>query len=295
MLDQQQDSDTTSEDDTELDTQDTPEGEDTLEADTAAEEAEPELSIVIEGEAADEDEDVPDEELGDKGKRAVQRLRETLKETARKEREAKARVAELEAEKHAKVEPMAKPTLEGCGFDEAAYEQQMREYVKAEEAETQKREAAKRAEEAAQDDYRKRFEKYNTTKAALRVQDYDSAEDKVRETLTKEQQAMLIRNLDDPAKVIYALGRSPKALSELSAIKDHDRFAFRLAKLEGEVKVTTKTPPTPETKLRGGAGGVPVGNLNQQLSKAQKAAEETGDYTQVLALKRQIREAGTKA
>jgi len=265
-------------------------------AENAAEPEEPELSIVIEGAAPEEEDDVSDEDLSDKGRRAVQRLREAAREASKREREARAKLAEIEARTQAAVQPIKKPTLEGCGFDEAIYEREVREYVKAEAEDVARREAAAKAEETAQADYHQRHERYKATKAALRVQDYDDAEDKVREALSREQQSILIRNLDDPAKVIYALGRHEKVLKELAAVKDQDRFAYRLAKLEGEVKVTTKSPPPAETRLRGGTtSGASVVGLQSRLAAAEKAANETGNYDAVFEIKRQIKAAGVKA
>jgi hypothetical protein len=286
MLDQQ-DNETAEDPETiETVTEETPEGDDS--------ESE-ELSIVIEGDAPEE-EDVTDEELGEKGARAVKRLRELAKENAKKARDAERQLAEIKASTVKEVPALKKPTIADCGYDEDKFADEMRKFVAA-EAEVKANEDRQREKEAAErEDYDKRHENYKSAKSSLKVQDYDEAEERVREALSPAQQSMIIRNLDDPAKVIYALGRSKKALAELAGIKDHDRFAFRLAKLEGEVKVTTRTPPPAETKLRPGSGSPgAVVSLSQQLAKAQKQAEDSGDYTEVLSLKRQMREAGTKA
>lgn len=273
------------------------EGQDGAEGD-GGEDEEAELSITLGDDAPEDEEDAEIEaELGDKGKRALKRLREVAAEKAREAREAKAKLAAIEAERAgAQADAPKKPTLEGCGFDEAEYEKQMAAYVVA-QAEAQKAQEAAAAEaKRNEEDYQQRFEKYGEAKKSLRVADFDEAEDTVRQALNVHQQAVIIRNAAKPEEVIYALGRSKKALAELAAIKDIDRFTYRLAKLEGEIKVTKKTPPPVESRLRGGSAGSAVAsNLEQQLEAAEKEAAQTGNRTKVLAIKKQMQAAGRAA
>ena len=58
--------------------------------------------------------------------------------------------------------------------------------------------------------------------------------------------------------------------------------------------MTTKAPPPPESRLRGGVA-VPAGNLQAQLDAAEKEAERTGDRTKVIQIRRQIKAAGVAA
>lgn len=259
---------------------------------------EAELSITIGDEAPEDEEDADIEaELGDKGKRALKRLREIASEKARETRELKAKLAAVEAEK-ATASPTApkKPTLEECGFDEDEYGRQMEAYTLA-KADAKKAEDAAAEEIKRQEtDYQQRITKYGEGKKALRVADFDDAEDAVRQALNRDQQAIIIRNSAKPEEVIYALGRSKKALAELAAIKDIDRFSYRLAKLEGEIKVTKKAPPPVESRLRGGnAGSAAAGSLDKQLEAAEKEAERTGDRTKLIELRRQQRAQGRAA
>lgn len=279
---------------------------DTLEADTAEDlidsaeietpEAEPEpdeLAITIEGEEPEVDPDAEIEaELGDRGKRALQAARKAAKDAAAELRAIK---AERDAARLAPVDEPApeRPTIEGCGYNTEIYDAKLRDYFAAEAKAETKKQALIAEAKAADEDYQTRLGGYVAGKTALRAADMDTAESVVRSKLTVEQQNVLIRNSDNPAQVVLALGRSKKALDDLAAIKDIDRYAYALAKLEGKITVTQKAPPPPESKLRGGLGQGSA-SLSSQLEAAEKEADRTGDRSKVVAIKRQIKAAGVK-
>lgn len=271
-----------------------PEGEDQGEDES--------LEIVIEGdepEAAPEDQDDDIEaELGDRGKRALQAARKAAKDAAAKARAAEAELAAERALKAAPAhdEPLPeKPTIEGCNYNTDVYDEKLREYFAAEQKDKAKKEARIAEAQAETEDYQKRLGNYVTAKQSMRVPDFDTAEAMVRSKLTQVQQSIIIRNSENPANMILALGRSKKALDDLAAIKDADRFAFALAKTEGKITVTQKSPPPPESKLRGGIGAGGGASLASQLAAAEKEADRTGDRTRVVQIKREIKAAGVKA
>jgi hypothetical protein len=86
--------------------------------------------------------------------------------------------------------------------------------------------------------------------------------------------------------VVYALGRDAARLKDLAAITDPIMFAAAISKLEGKLKVTTRNaPPPPEKKVTGSA---PIsGTVDSNLDRLRDEAAKTGDYTKVLAYKRQ--------
>jgi hypothetical protein len=269
--------------------------EDQVEDEVEAE-VEEDLTITLGDDAVeDEDEDL-DEELGEKGRRALKRLRELAAEKSREARVATARLAQLEAGSTPNTAMPKKPTFEECGFDEAVYDKQIEEWVLA-KAEAEKRAATQEAErQKGEQDYNDRLKRYTESKQVLRVPDYEEAEDVVRRSLSTQQQAIIIRNAAEPEKFVYALGRSKKALGELASIMDLDRFAYRVAKLEGEIVVKKKGPPPVESRLPGGsAATVGTGSLKNQLAAAEKDAERTGDRSKVIAIKRQMQQAQQQA
>jgi hypothetical protein len=258
---------------------------------------EAELSITI-GDDEDEEHIDPDleAELGGKGKAALAALRTAQKEAAREARksarEAKEAKDALEALRNQISPPkeIALPTLEECGYNDNVYAQRMEEYVNAKAAKKVAEDKSREQEAAVKQDYDSRLAKYKTGKTALRVSDFDDAEDSVVSVLTQEQQSMIIRCVDDPATIIYALGKSKKTLAELASIRDWDRFAYKLAKIEGGIKVNKRTPPPPEKRMAGGSPGSSGGGaLTSRLNAAEKRAEQTGDRSEVVRLKREIK------
>jgi hypothetical protein len=86
--------------------------------------------------------------------------------------------------------------------------------------------------------------------------------------------------------VIYALGRNPKKAKELAEIKDPVKFAFAVAKLEKDMKVTNrKQAPAPERVVTG--TGRSSGAVDSQLERLREEAARTGNMTKVIAYKRQ--------
>jgi hypothetical protein len=249
-----------------------------------------ELVITIQGEEPEPDEDAEAEaELGDKGKRALQRAREAAKAAAAEAREVKAKLAEIEARTRPPEVELVRPTPEDCGFNDDVYAERMMEYLQAKaklDAKKAEADAEARADEAR---YKEKLDGYHATRAKFGID--DDVQDRVVSQLSPAQQSILRDTCGDPAKVVAALASSPKKLAALAGEKKPLRFAYELAKLEGSIQMTAKTPPPPESKLRGGTA-TPGGSLAAQLEAAEKRADMTGDRTEVQRIKRQMREAG---
>lgn len=261
------------------------EGEDTI----AAEEPE-EIVIAIEGEEPEPDEDAEVEaELGDKGRNALRAAREAAKQARAEARELKAQLA---AKEPPKQEPeLKRPSLEDCGFNEDVFAQKMADYVVAQREADAKKAAVEEETKARETAYQEKLTRYHSERTKVGVD--DDVQAKVVAALSPQQQAALMDASLDPAKVVAALAKTPKVLAELAGIKEIHRFTYKLAQIEGKITMTTKPPP-PESKLKGGVG-VPAGNLTAQLDAAEKKAERTGDRTEVIRIRRQIRDAGAAA
>lgn len=283
---------------------DPPEGEPPQEPETDDPPPDAELVITIgDDDAGDVDglgDDIDTSGMEEKEARTVHKLRDNLrqkikeaKELERKARAAEAALAARDAKPKIEEKPYPKPI--DYGYDDALHEAAVLEWTESQAAVKAEKARQAEADKAAQEEYAKRVETYAEGKRALRVSDYDSAEAAVMADMTAEQQQMILRNAADPAKLVYALGRSPKARAELAGIKEWDRFAFRLAKIEGEIKVTQKTPPPVETRLSGGAGaGASGGSLAAQLKEAERRAEINGIRTEVIRIKAQAKAAGVR-
>jgi hypothetical protein len=184
------------------------------------------------------------------------------------------------------------PTLEQCGWDEQEFRKQTAAHLKKE------REIADRVEQQAaavrkrQDEANARVKTYQTQQKALKVRDFTEAEDDVCASLSEVQQNLLMAGADNTALIVYALGKNPEKLAELAKITDPVRFAFAAGKLEKDIKVQPRkgnTKPQPEQIVRSTASM--SGGGNSALDAARKKAEQSGDYTEVNRIKRQLKAA----
>ena len=146
------------------------------------------------------------------------------------------------------------------------------------------REAAKKR---AADDATKRIEQQVK---ALGVGDFEARRDVVRERLTDAQLAILIDGADDPARMIYALGRSEARLDELAAEGSLAKFAVMIGKLEKDIKVQKRKAPQPESRVRGATASTDFGS-DKELARLEAEADRTGNRTKVIAYNRARRAA----
>lgn len=255
--------------------------------DTVAAEEPGEIVVTIEGEEPEVDDE---SDLGEKGKAALARAREAAKANAAEVRRLK---AELAARAQPQTEPeLKRPTMEECGFKEEVYEARLEAYIKAKSERDAKRQAEEKAAQEKEAAFAAKKSAYYEKRATVGVD--DDLQAIVTDALNAYQQSVLIDAAEDPAKVVAALARNPKVLKELAAETDVHRFAYKLAKIEGKIQVTQKTI-TAESKLKGGGAASAGGSLQSQLERAEAAAERTGDRTEVIRIRRMMREQGNKA
>jgi hypothetical protein len=87
---------------------------------------------------------------------------------------------------------------------------------------------------------------------------------------------------------MYALGKNPEKLKELAAITNPVRFTAALVRMETKMTVSTRKPSTSPEKVI--AGNSAVSGINDKtLDRLRDEAEKTGDFTKVLAYKKQLR------
>lgn len=217
----------------------------------------------------------------------VKDLRKSSREKDKEIRELKAQLAALVGPKDEQQSTLPpKPKLEDFDYDTDAYEAKLVEWVDKKKAHDKAQEDAKKRQEEANTAWQNRLKEYNTKKSELKLQDYDDAEENVRSRFSVTQQGIMIQGLDNPAAMIYALGKNAKKAEELASITDPVRFAVAVAKLETQLKITgRKSPPPPP---RTATGNAPVsGAVDSQLERLRAEAEKTGDFTKVIAYKRQ--------
>lgn len=232
----------------------------------------------------------PEEDEKQEAPEWVRELRKNHRELVRENRELKEKVAATTTTETKPVTVGAKPKLEDFDYDTEKFGHELEAWY------DRKRDAdAKAAEvEAAQKEQQKawqaKLDDYGKVKAELKVKDFEDAEATVFESLNVTQQGIIVQGADNSALVIYALGKNPKKVKELASITDPVKFAFAVAKLETQLKVTNrKAAPPPEKTVSGSAPK--SGSVDSTLERLRADAEKTGDYTKVTAYKRQQRKA----
>lgn len=251
--------------------------------------ADGELQVTIGDDPVESDDIDPD------GKPAPGWLKELRKANRESKRELRALREENQRLKQtaAPAAPVMlgpEPTLESCNYDTDRLAAELKAwYAKKVEVDAQETETRKKAEAEAQQ-WQGKLAAYGQASKALKVQDFADAEEVVKDALNVTQQGIIVHGADNPALVVYALGKNPKKAAELAAIADPVKFAFQVAKLESQLKVQPKrTAPPPEGRVRSTVPGAAA--IDNQLEKLREEAAKTGDMTKVLAYKRQQRQA----
>ena len=219
----------------------------------------------------------------------VRELRKNHRELVRENRELKEKLTTTKTETNPVVLG-AKPKLEDLDYDADKFEQELTKWHDQKRAVEAQKAKAVEEDQKLQQDWQAKLDAYGTAKAALKVKDYDEAEATAQELFNVTQQGIVVKGAENPALVIYALGKNPKKAKELSAITDPVKFAFAIAKLETQLKVTNRKAVPPPEKIPTGSGRSTSG-ADSQLERLRADAEKTGDYTKVTAYKRQKRAA----
>lgn len=230
----------------------------------------------------------PDEEGQEDAPEWVRDLRKAHRELKRENRELEKKLSAMEApEKPAELG--AKPKLEDFDYDTDKYEVELASWYDR-KREADERDAQQRAEqEEAASAWQGRMDMYEEQKAKLNVSGFDDAEAVVLDALNETQQGIIVHGADNPALVVLAIGKSANRAKELSEIKDPVKFAFAVAKLEKDMKVSNRKPPPPEKTVTG--TGAKSGAVDSTLERLREKAAKTGDYSEVARYKRQKRQA----
>jgi hypothetical protein len=226
----------------------------------------------------------------------VKDLRRRQRELALENAELKAKLGTGHTGAAQKPALPAKPKLSDpvIDYDEEKFEQARDAWdAKKRELDSWEANQAKAVEEA-QKATQAVHANYAASKQALKVKDFQDAEDEAATALDQVQQAILIKGASNPAALVYALGKDSKELQALASIKDPVKFAVAVGKLETKVKVTkrTSTKPAPESTVRGGSGSQSA--TSDTLKRLEAEADRTGDRSKVVAYKRQLQQQGKK-
>ena len=216
---------------------------------------------------------------------------EWVRELRREHRELKKRNRELESRVNQSTEtnPVVslgpKPNLEALDYDTEKYEQSLADWYERKRLVDDQQGQARRTEEEQQQAWNAKLEGYVEAKTKLKVRDYDDAEEVAQQMFNVVQQGVVIQGAENPALVIYALGKNPKKAKELAAIDDPVKFAFAVAKLESNLKIGNRKAATqPERTVSATAPS--SGAVDSTLERLREEAARTGNMDKVMAYKR---------
>lgn len=233
-----------------------------------------------------------DEEIA-KAPEWVRELRKSNRELSRRNKELERQAADkTKPAESAELGPKPKMSDPEIDYDATKFEEALTKWndrKRTVDSETTQRQAA---EQQAQEAWQSQLTRYGEAKTQLKVKDFSEAESTVSEVMSQVQQGIIVQGSDNAALVIYAIGKNPTKLKELSAITDPVKFAFAIAKLEKDLKVTTRKAPPPEKTVTGSAPK--SGVVDSQLERLRAEAEKTGDYTKVTRYNQQKRKASQK-
>ena len=218
-----------------------------------------------------------------------------VKELRKANREKEKRIRELEAKLTQTTEKKpvalgAKPKLEDFDYDADKFESALTDWFERKRQADTEAQKLQQAEQAQKQAWQEKLEGYGKAKAELKVRDFEDAEAVAQELFNITQQGVVLQGADNPALVIYALGKNPKKAAELAKIEDPVKFAFAVAKLEKELKVTNrKAAPAPERMIS--STGRVSGAVDSTLERLREEAARTGNMTKVIQYKAQKRAA----
>jgi desulfoferrodoxin (superoxide reductase-like protein) len=215
----------------------------------------------------------------------VRELRKTNRELQRQNRELQSKLQTTQTE----TKPVVlgkKPSLDDYDYDAEKFEEALTTWF---ERKRQADDANARQEAEVmnqQKAWKAKLDGYGKAKAELRVKDFEDAEAVAQELFNVTQQGVILQGADNAALVVYALGKNSKKAKELSDIKDPVKFAFAVAKLEKELKVTNRRPAPPPERVVSGTGRV-SGAVDSTLERLREEAARTGNMTKVIQYKAQ--------
>jgi hypothetical protein len=221
----------------------------------------------------------------------VRELRKSHRETLRRNKELEEKLTAVAGAQQKPVEQLGpKPTLDDFDYDSDRYEKALDAWYDRKRDIDEQVAKVSAEKENQQKAWQSKLDGYSKAKTDLRVRDFEDAELIAQDSLTITQQGVILQGAENPALVIYALGKNPTRAKELGSINDPVKFAFAVAKLETQLKVTNrKSVPAPEKTVRG-TGSI-SGAVDSQLERLRADAEKTGDYSKVVAYKKQKRQA----
>jgi len=250
---------------------------------------EDELAIMLDGQQIADDEN----EEAIEGKPApawVKELRRVNREQAKEIKELRKMQSQSKVPADQDDDKLpSRPILEDFDYDSDAYEKAVFDYAEKKKAFDLKKQKQEEQQNAENERWQKVVNSYEERKKSLKLKGIEEAEQIVQENLDEIKQAIILEAVDDPALVIYILGKNKKELDALKQESNPVKFAVKVAKLEARMKVEKKSGSKPAPEKRLNAERVSTSAVDSALEKLRDEAAKTGDYSKVMRYKAQMK------
>ncbi|CNL09627.1 scaffolding protein [Yersinia aldovae] len=222
----------------------------------------------------------------DKDPALVKHLRSTIKEKEKELKELRRQPAVQQPS--APMQPPRMPQLsdDGIDYDEAVLQQKMQEWS-TESVRFQSNQAEQqRQQQQLQQRHQQKLQQYQERSKALKVPHYQQAEKAVLDDVPEQIQVAILHYAEKPELIVLALGRNAELRKQMAEATDPVEVGRLIGTIESKAKTMPKAKSnaatTPAVK---GANGAALNSLDKLRAKAQ----ETGDYSAVIAAKRKAK------
>jgi len=236
-----------------------------------------------------EEEAPPQEEEQNEAPEWVKDVRKQNRELQKKVKELERQTAVVEETKPTTLSK--KPTLEDFDYDSEKYETALDGWHD-EKIEVNKQQKVINDEQQKQTDaWNKTILDYSEAKKVTKIKNYDQAEAVVEQTLSIEQQAIILKGAKkNSVLLVAAIGSNPERAKQLASITDPIDFAFAVAEMGTKLKTHKRKAPNADTKVNG-SESVAMGGSQKELDKLRTEAQKSGDFSKVTAYKKKLKKA----
>ncbi|HHH1980860.1 TPA: scaffolding protein [Yersinia enterocolitica] len=222
----------------------------------------------------------------DKDPALVKHLRSTIKEKDKELKELR-----RQSPGQQQIAPLQAPRMpqlsdDGIDYDEAIFQQKMQEWS-TDSAKFQTNQAdQQRQQQQLQQKHQQKLQQYQERSKALKVPNYQQAEKMVMDDVPEQIQGAIIHYAEKPELVVLALGRNAELRKQMAEATDPVEIGRLIGTIESKAKTMPKAKSSASTvpAVKGGSGAA----LNN-LDKLREKAQETGDYSAVIAAKRKAK------
>lgn len=218
----------------------------------------------------------------------VKHLRGTIKEKERELKELRRQSQQPVQQQAVITQQPRMPKLEDddIGFDEVVYQDRMNKWVEDNSKYQEQERTRTRQAQEFQERHQQKLTNYQERVKALKVPNYQAAEQLVLDDIPVNTQAMIIHSAEKPEMVVLALGRNAELRQQMAEATDPVAIGRLIGTIESKARIMpkakNKTSTVPEVK---GSNGAALNNLDKLLEKART----TGDYSEYRAAKRKAK------